>query len=378
MVNISPSNWVIALSKSRVLKHLVWALGCEPARRAAGDFDSNVVASTDVTIGSRALTFVRQNRRRAAFDDLGMLLFATESASAWAQFFAETFGFPLKLQRHEEGKFDFAGPGYALLPFYVDQDNGWGTKWSTFTDLTQFANWQSPVFNSFTGLKPIGYVRNQLLRDEAAYRLRMAKGESKLQDSSYQRVVAMLPLETIAIDESLFARELRALSDQAQTLRMEQDKVRKDLVELAIERQQKAAELSLALATERELVEDQAFLAGYKDDAPLVCPTCSHIHTTTFYARQALAQDAHDIHEVVIRLQTQLDKLSTKDLTLQVDLNTVAARLRTLKESLNVKQEGPSVRFVQNRPLRSNPTRATSSESASFRVSSRLGSHQIA
>lgn len=38
--------------KSRVLKHLVWALGCDPARRAAGEFDSNVVAALELSVGS--------------------------------------------------------------------------------------------------------------------------------------------------------------------------------------------------------------------------------------------------------------------------------------------------------------------------------------
>lgn len=326
--------------KSRILKHLVWALGCEPPRRAAGDFDSNVVAAVNVTVGGRELTFLRQKRRQAAFDDLGLLLFATESASAWNKFFAETFNFQLKLQRHEEGKFDYAGPGYALLPSYIDQDNGWGTKWITFTNLTQFAKWQPAVFNSFTGLKPVAYVRNQLFREQAAFRLKTAKAESNLQNSSYERVVAMLPTETTAIDEKQFAQELRALSEQAQDLRAGQDQVRTDLLNLAQQRQQKTAELHMAIASERELVDDQVFLAGYKDNAPLACPTCSHVHTATFYARQVLAEDTHDIHEVVIRLQSQLDKLNANEVALQASLNSVAVRLRTLNESLNVKREG--------------------------------------
>ena len=326
--------------KSRILKHLVWALGCEPPRRAAGDFDSNVVTAVYVTVGGKNLTFLRQNRRQAAFDDLGLLLFATDSASAWNKFFAETFDFPLKLQRHEEGKFDFAGPGYALLPSYIDQDNGWGTKWITFTNLTQFAKWQPAVFNSFTGLKPAAHVRSQLLRDQAAFRLKMAKAESKLQSSSYERVVAMLPTETTAIDEKQFAQELRALSDQAQSLRAAQDQARTDLFNIAQQRQQKTAELLLAIASERELVEDQVFLAGYTDNAPLACPTCSHVHTTSFYARQVLAEDANNIHEVVIRLQSQLDKLNANEVALQASLNSVAVRLRALNKSLNTKHEG--------------------------------------
>src|SRR6218665_3903561 len=179
--------------KSRVLKHLVWALGCEPPKRASGGFDSNVIAAVDVSVGSTRRQLLRQNRRQAAFDLDGNLLFATESASEWSSYFAELFDFPLKLQRHDDEGFGLAGPTYALLPFYIDQDGGWGLRWTTFTNLTQFTNWQTPVFNAFSGLKTPEYVRDQMLRDDASYRLRLAKAEAKVQYDSYSRVVAMLP-----------------------------------------------------------------------------------------------------------------------------------------------------------------------------------------
>lgn len=333
--------------KSRVLKHLVWALGCDPTRRAAGEFDSNVVAALEVTVGSsKTLTFLRQGRKRAAFNNLGHLLFATESGAKWNEFFAETFGFSLKLQRKEEGLFELAGPDYALLPFYIDQDSSWGTKWATFPYLGQFVKWQVPVFGAFTGLKRAAYLEAQMLREKSAVQHRNAKVHLKLQEASYKRVVEMLPEETTTLDADQFAHELRQVSDQTKALRDEQDKVRLDLYKLAQRRQQLTSELNMALASERELVEDQAFLADYSDNEPLVCPTCAHVHTATFYARQVLATDAHEIHELVVRLQAARDKLRTDEAILQTKLNAVAARLRSLNESLAVQRNGRPVADV--------------------------------
>lgn len=333
--------------KSRVLKHLVWALGCDPARRAAGEFDSNVVAALELSVGSLGkFTFLRQGRKRAAFDELGLLVFATESGSKWSEFFSETFGFKLMLQRKEEGEFGLAAPDYAMLPFYIDQDSGWGPKWATFPYLGQFVKWQTPLFSSFTGLKTASYLEAQVHRERSAVQLKTAKVHLKLQETSYKRVVEMLPAETTTIDESQFARELREVSDLTKKLRDEQDEVRADLFKLAQRRQQLRAEFNMALAAELELVEDQAFLADYSDDEPLVCPTCSHVHTATFHARQALATDAHDIHEVVIRLQTAQEKMQGDEVALQTKLNAVAERLRSLNESLTVQRDGRPVADV--------------------------------
>ncbi len=334
------------MGKSRVIKHLVWALGCEPPKRAAGDFDSNTIAVVAVTIGKVQRTFVRQKRGRAVFDRDGKLILATASASRWNEYFAEEFEFPLKLQRHDDEGFGLAGPSYAMLPFYIDQDGGWGVKWTNFTDLTQFTNWKTAVFNSFSGVKPPAYVRNQLLRDEASYKLRQAKAQVRVQETSYERVVAMLPPESTVIDEALFAEQLKEIAVKAQTLKKEQGIVRAELMMLAQERQQRTSELHTALESEKSLVEDIAYLADFSDNQELVCPTCSHVHTTSFCARQTLAVDAHEIHEAAVKLQSILENLKLKEAELQRRLSAVAENLRDLSASLNVKQDGGGVADV--------------------------------
>lgn len=334
------------MGKSRVIKHLVWALGCEPPKRAAGDFDPNTIAVVSVAIGKKQRTFIRQNKGRAVFDENGKLILATASASQWNEYFAFEFDFPLKLQRHDDEGFGLAGPGYAMLPFYIDQDGGWSVRWGSFTNLTQFTNWQAAVFNSFSGVKPAAYVRDQLLRDEAAHKLRLVKAQVRVQQDSYERVLAMLPPESAVIDESLFVEQLKDIAAKAQTLKEEQSRIRTELLKLAQERQQRTAELHTALENEKYLVEDLAYLAEFPDSQPLVCPTCSHVHTTSFHARQTLAVDAHEIHEAAVKLQHILEKLKLRESLLQTDLIAVAQKLRELNASINQNQNGHSAADV--------------------------------
>lgn len=326
--------------KSRAVKHMVWALGCEPPKRLGPSFDADVVAALKVNVGSKMMTFVRQNRSRAAFNEAGQLLFATASGSKWNKFFSEVFDFPLKLQRRDDGGFDFAGPSYALLPFYIDQDGSWGIKWNTFFNLGQFPSWQQPVFYSFSGLKQASYVQSKLKHDEVAFNLRNAKIEGKLQDTAYQKVVSMLPAESTVLDEAVFAQQLQNLASETRGLKLAQEKVRRELLAVAQERQQRTAELNLALESERELVEDLAYLSKYNNEAQLVCPTCSHVHTTSFHAKKALAVDAQEMHEVVVKLQRDIATTRASELMLQKSLNEVTSRLRKLNEMMGERKGG--------------------------------------
>lgn len=300
--------------KSRVLKHLVWALGCEPTARTAGSWDSNIATSVELSIGNVRYTFLRAGRnQRAAFDSDGKLLIGTESVTAWAKFFADKFDFPLKLQRHQEGEFGLAGPEYAVLPFYIDQEGGWAKKWGNFMRLTQFARWEPVVFESFTGLRPQRYFEAQLTRDELTFKLREARLQAKVQANAYEQVKAMLPNTGAKLDESLFAAELKDVSRKVVELAKDEDQARTDLFDVVQQLQERSAELQMVTRAEQDLVADLAYLSKFPDDVKLTCPTCGQEHGTSFRARVALASDAKDAHQLVLRVRGQLEKLRERE-----------------------------------------------------------------
>lgn len=350
-VSFSPTHNLLAgeneTGKSRILKHLVWALGCEPTARDAGNWDANIVASVDLSIDGTGYTFIRRGtQQRAAFDAEGKLLIGTESASTWAKFFAEKFGFPLKLQRHQEGAFALAGPEYAVLPFYIDQEGGWGKKWTNFKRLTQFARWEMPVFESFTGLRPQRYFEAQLTRDELSFQLREARAQVRVQAKAYEQVKAMLPATEAKLDEGLFAQELKEMSEKVAELGQEEDMIRMELFDVAQQLQERKAELQMVTRAEQDLVEDLAYLTKVPDDGKLACPTCGQEHGVTFRARLELAGDAKDAHQLVLKVRDQLDKLRDREAKLRVQLKNVAARMEQLRSSMDRYKGNSSVSDV--------------------------------
>lgn len=321
--------------KSRVLKHMVWALGCEPTARDAGNWDVNVVAALSLSVDDKDYLFMRRGmHERAAFDADGKLLIGTDSAKAWAEFFASIFDFPLKLQRHQEGMFALAGPEYALVPYYIDQEGGWNKKWSSFTRLSQFARWEAMVFESFTGLRPPRYFEAQLTRDEMAYQLREARAQVKVQEKSYQQVKAMLPASSAKLDEGLFAQELKEMSQKVAALGEEENGVRTALFEAAQQLQERTAELQMVMRAEQDLVDDLAYLSKVPDDSALTCPTCGQEHGVTFRARLELASDANDAHQLVLKVREQLEKLGGREAKLRIQLKNVTSQMGEVRSLL--------------------------------------------
>ena len=330
--------------KSRVLKHLVWTLGCEPAARNAGSWDSNITAATELSVGNKKYTLLRSGRhQRAAFDADGKLILGTESGKVWTEFFAELFDFPLKLQRQQEGMFGLAGPEYAVLPFYIDQEGGWSRKWATFSGLGQFFRWEPVVFEAFTGLRPQRYFLAQLRRDEVDYKLREAKLQARLQSRAFDQVSAMLPESKATLDEQVFANELRELADRVGVLSKEEDEVRSALVEAAEDRQTKFAELQMVMRAEEDLVGDLAYLSKIPDDGHLTCPTCGQVHDSSFRAKVELATDAEDAHQLVISVRNQLESVRKREQDLRNKLQAVTSSLHELRLSMTRQKEGTTV-----------------------------------
>lgn len=354
--------------KSRIIKHLFWVLGCEPPKRASGSFDSNVVASLIFTLGQRKYIAVRENRKRGMFSEDGRLIFATASAGKWNKFFAEFFDFPLKLQRHEEGVFDHAGPEYALLPYYIDQDASWGTKWATFTRLGQFKNWQRPVFDSFSGLKIPKYLEARIARDEVTFKLRELRQQDKVQAASYIRVVKMLPADPLKLDEKAFFSELREIAKEVEQLSSTQEEIRAKLVRIASEREQAVAELRLAKSAEEELLGDVAYLANIPDATELECPTCGTLHRTSFHARLELAGEAESIHELIVKLQRNIEHSQGKEAGLRRALSAVGHDLGQLQQRMDKRHEGKSMSDVVSARSRQTLDRAYDESRRSLRA----------
>src|SRR5690606_28784660 len=79
------------------------------------------------------------------------------------------------------GASTLATPAFLFLPFYIDQDKGWGKSFNSFENLMQFKAFRRPSIEYHTGIKPKEY-----------YQLNIEKSRISLEKESLEREIQVL------------------------------------------------------------------------------------------------------------------------------------------------------------------------------------------
>lgn len=308
--------------KSRVVKNLYWVFGCNTRKRDAGAWDPDTIVGLDFKFGEKLYFVLRDGKRLGMFGTDGNLLFAADSLGNWSRELGRFFGFQLQLKRPNQGNFSQAGPDYMFLPFYMDQDGGWGPDWDNFDGLTQFADWKASTFESFLGLRPNAYFEAKQLSTELAGKLRDREGELAAQRSAFKRVEEVLPRQIPSLNAGAFRVELAELARKATRLQQDQVKLRGQLLAFVNLRDKVEAEMKLASNAYTELRGDLSFLAEQGGKA-IECPTCGTVHENSFHARLQISSDAESLSALIVELRNQVDQLRQKEADVRTELRSV-------------------------------------------------------
>ncbi|WP_439292118.1 MULTISPECIES: hypothetical protein [Rahnella] len=335
--------------KSRVIKNLLWCLGGDASLRDAGGFDPNIVCALSLSINEKKYIIVRQNKKMGFFQqDNHDLVFWCSTGKEWAELFSSYFNFPIKLQRNDDGEFDFAGPEYALLPFYIDQDNSWGNRWSTFMHLGQFQNWQSTVFNYFTGIKSAQFLSLKLLFDEQKLQANEFRRQIKSNKNFHEKVLSLLPVKNLTLSTDAFKTEITTLAATTEKLIIDQEKLRDSIIDIASQRQRLNTELRLAKRAEVETYGDIEYLSKFVDNQELECPTCGTIHMVTFHARLDLSEEADQLHHFIVQTKNEIDALTIKEKVLKEKYSVISEEIISVRNSIQVEHNGVSLDSIIN------------------------------
>lgn len=126
------------VGKSSLLKSIYYAFGANMSYDTAWDIASKLV-SVDFVIDSNLYTINRLNNKFLIMDDKkNVLLKTTEVSTDLAPYLSKLFDMEIYLT-NKESKVVLAPPVYFFLPYYIDQDLGWGSEpFSSFMNLTQY------------------------------------------------------------------------------------------------------------------------------------------------------------------------------------------------------------------------------------------------
>lgn len=219
--------------KSSFIKSLYHTLGADVRLDKKWKSD-NFISKVVIHVKSRDYAFVRHEKRISIFDitEGQNHLVTSNSRPHISEVVRDIFDFNLELVSKNTLVQAQAQPASLYLPFYIDQDNGWGKVLDSFSSLAMYKDWQKNILNFHAGVKPKEFYKLQgeinlidLDLDEIRATLKALEAAKKRFEESFGRVLFDVDVEYY---EELLERFLRKCQD----LHQEETEYRIKLIEV--------------------------------------------------------------------------------------------------------------------------------------------------
>lgn len=230
--------------KSSFIKSLYHTLGADVRLDKKWKSD-NFISKVIIHVKNRDYAFIRHNKRISIFDltEGQRHLVTSNSRSDIAEIVRDIFDFNLELVVKKTAIQAQAQPASLYLPFYIDQDNGWGKVLDSFSNLAMYTDWQKNILHFHTGVKPKEYYKLQgemnlidLDLDEIFATLKALEAAKKRFEASFGRVL-------FDVDVEYYEELLERFLSKCQELHQEETEYRIKLIELLSHRDEIVSEI---------------------------------------------------------------------------------------------------------------------------------------
>lgn len=137
--------------KSVVMRSLYYALGAESCFEAKWDA-KNKITVLHFFIDDAGYFIYRSAELYKFFDEEKQLLFVSTSSRDLSEKLKAYTGFAVMLPSRTSEKLEITPPVYNYLPFFIDQDHYDGSKYSSFKNLQQYADFKDSVLFYHLGI----------------------------------------------------------------------------------------------------------------------------------------------------------------------------------------------------------------------------------
>lgn len=322
--------------KSSVMKSIYWALGATP-----GEFDLWKNARLSVLLRFEVDDIFYQIYR---FGDSFSLFFSDDRCcgtyhsvtNELAPKLADLFDFRLVLS-DRENRPAAPPPAFLFLPYYIDQDIGWGQNWSSFERLGQFRDWRRDVIFYHTGIRPNEwYALQSEAKTLSAEREPLINRERLVRDM-VERVRDELLATRFDIDVDSYKAEIDRLLRECELLRRREEEYSTKLNQYDTERVRLEAQREIVVLARQELMADYQFAAD-QDRDHVECPICGAEYSNSFLERFDIAKDEDRCVSLLQEINEHLVRVTEKIILHRKTLTRTQEELSRLNSLLESKQ----------------------------------------
>lgn len=298
------------VGKSSVIKSLYWAFGAS-AKTHPSWKKANVKALVTFTVDGKRHFILRDGSRIALFDgDSKVMLSTTSITSELGPAFAELVNFRLILT-DKNGSSGTPPPAFALLPFYIDQDRGWGQTLESFDNIQQYPGVRKSVVEFHSGIRSNEFYELTAEKRSAV----LERDEVGRDRKAVENAITKLGLEPdftgLELNASEHETSIEQLLVRLKTLRDARQRRAAELAVLVDERSTVREQMEIAIAAAKEFDEDFRWLSKV-DDNEILCPTCGTVHQNNFANKFAIVDDSEACSDFVSDCLERMNVIASK------------------------------------------------------------------
>ncbi|MEQ9087093.1 MAG: hypothetical protein RIE23_07860 [Pontimonas sp.] len=260
-------------------------------------------------------------------------------------FMNKLLGFNIELERQSDGKLGVAGPAFYFLPFYIDQDEGWSTSWSSFVGLRQFSNYRKLMLEYHLGVRPQSYYDAKKREIELQEQLAEIQSERLSMQAARNSVERRKIRTQVDLDPAAFRAELETVVDQYNGIYSLQQEVLSKLKDKRNQRNAIDTELEVLKRAISELEADYRFSESPRTPELVGCPTCGTEFSNSFVERFGILDDIDHCHALVDQwlkkrndFTTELEQVEAEYRKASEQLKEVEATLARTKENVTLSE----------------------------------------
>ena len=256
-----------------------------------------------------------------------------------AHFINPLLNFDIQLERHANSQLGLAGPAYYFLPFYVDQDEGWSTTWSSFTGLQQFKDYRKNMIEFHLGVRPQSYYDAKKLDLELREKLADIEKERVSMQAARDSVRRKKERVQVDLDPQAFRAEMEEAVDRFNDVYAEQQAVLIRLKDLRSQKNSIDTELGVLRRAIAELEADYEYAESPDTPDVIGCPTCGTEFTNSFVERFGILDDIDHCRALVDQWLKKHAEASERLGAIEDEYAKVSARLADVEAIMNRTKE---------------------------------------
>lgn len=267
------------VGKSSLAKSLYFSLGAEIDYDQQWNKKSKLYC-LEFLVDGRPYSIVRQKNKFIIFNGSDLIAECTSVTKELAPILGEIFGFSVYLPDKNTKKHMLAPPVFTYLPYYIDQDSGWGTEpYESFASLDQF--------NKTDRIKSLYYHLGVYNKHSVDIQARIDANKAEIEHLQESIGHAEITLKTIEPE----LRQLVPVQDVEELERMlspSKERINRIIGKLKESRNRIQLLQSNLLQHNKNLVtitEHNHHASSGNDSASMICPKCGYEYDTELYTK---------------------------------------------------------------------------------------------